>query len=105
MVILFLPKVVSVLTTLGRPEDLDRFASQRRLVMSALVETMISIVLAPINMALNSKFALFSLVGQGVSWVTQRRGSEGDGPDWREAIITHGGHTMFGMIWGACSYI
>src|SRR5690606_20056266 len=39
------------------------------------------------------------------SWVTQRRGTEGDGTDWREAIITHGGHTVFGLVWGVCSYI
>jgi membrane glycosyltransferase len=37
--------------------------------------------------------------------VTQRRGTEGDGTDWREAIITHGGHTAFGVVWGVCSYI
>jgi membrane glycosyltransferase len=105
MVMLFLPKLASVFLTLGRPEDLERFGGRRRLVVSAVAETMISILLAPLNMAFNSKFVLFSLVGQGVSWVTQRRGSEGDGTDWREAIITHGGHTTFGMIWGVCSYI
>jgi membrane glycosyltransferase len=105
MVMLFLPKIASVVLTLGRPEEVERFGGRRRLVVSALVETMISIVLAPINMAFNSKFVLFSLVGQGVSWVTQRRGSEGDGTDWREAIITHGGQTIFGLVWGVCSYI
>jgi membrane glycosyltransferase len=105
MLMLFLPKIVSVIVTLGRPEEVERFGGRRRLVTSALLETVISALLAPINMAFNSKFVLFILLGQGVSWVTQRRGTEGDGTDWREAIITHAGHTTFGVVWGVCSYI
>jgi membrane glycosyltransferase len=105
MLMLFLPKIVSVIVTLGRPDDVERFGGKRRLVTSALLETLISALLAPINMAFNAKFVLFTLLGQGVSWVTQRRGTEGDGTDWREAIITHSGHTAFGLIWGVCSYI
>lgn len=105
MMMLFLPKIVSVIVTLGQPEDVERFGGRRRLLTSALLETVVSALLAPINMAFNSKFVLFILLGQGVSWVTQRRGTEGDGTDWREAIITHAGHTTFGLIWGVCSYI
>jgi membrane glycosyltransferase len=74
-------------------------------VMSAISETVLSALQAPINMAFNSKFVLTTLLGQGVSWVTQRRGTEGDGTDWREAILTHGGMTGFGLVWGISSYI
>lgn len=105
MLLLFLPKVVSVVFTMGREEEVERFGGRRKLVASAVAETLISALLAPINMAFNSKFVLFTLLGQGVSWVTQRRGTEGDGTDWREAIITHGGQTVFGIVWGVCSYI
>src|SRR5687768_9118035 len=105
MLMLFLPKIVSLVVTLSRPEDLERFGGRRRVTLSVLGETLISALLAPINMAFNAKFVIFSLLGQGVSWVTQRRGSESDGTDWREAIITHGGQTVFGLVWGVCSYI
>jgi len=105
MVLLFLPKVVSVVVTLGRRGEAARFGGARRLIASALAETLISALLAPINLIFHSKFVLFTLLGQGVSWVTQRRGTEGDGTDWREAIITHGAHTACGVIWGVCSYI
>ena len=105
MLLLFLPKVVSVVVTLGRREEAERFGGGRRLIVSALAETALSVLLAPINMAFNAKFVLFTLLGQGVSWVTQRRTSEGDGTDWREAIITHGGQTVFGLFWGGSSYI
>lgn len=105
MVLLFLPKIVSVIVTLGRPEEALKFGGRNRLILSALGEAAISVLLAPINMAFNSKFVLFTLLGQGVSWVTQRRGGDGDGTDWREAIITHGGQTAFGFVWGISSYI
>jgi membrane glycosyltransferase len=105
LVLLFLPKVVSVASLLGRREEVQRFGGRRRLIASAFVETLISVLLAPVNMCFNSKFVVFTLLGQGVSWVTQRRGTEGDGTDWREAIITHGGQTIFGAVWGVCAYV
>lgn len=105
MVLLFLPKVMSVIVTMRDASETARFGGRLRLVASALGETLISAALAPINMLFNSKFVLFTLLGQGVSWVAQRRGTEGDGTDWREAIITHGGQTAFGIVWGISCYI
>ncbi len=104
MVLLFLPKLVSVVVTLGRREDAERFGGKRRLVTSALLEVIVSALLAPVNMAFNAKFVLFTLLGQGVSWVAQKRGGD-DGTDWREAIITHGGHTAFGVVWGVSAFV
>jgi membrane glycosyltransferase len=73
--------------------------------LSALLEIAVSVLLAPINMMFNAKFVVFALLGQGVSWVTQKRGSDDDGTDWREAIITHGGQTGFGIVWGLSTLI
>lgn len=105
MVLLFLPKIVSVVVTMGRAEEVIRYGGRVRLLLSALLETVISALLAPVNMLFNAKFVVFILLGQGVSWVTQKRGSDDDGSDWREAIITHGGQTGFGIIWGVSSFI
>ncbi len=105
LLLLFLPKLVSVVLTLGNPEAVGRFGGRLRLVMSAVLETAASALLAPVNMMFNAKFVLFTLLGQGVGWVTQQRGADDDGSDWREAIITHGGQTAFGVIWGLSSYI
>jgi membrane glycosyltransferase len=102
LLLLFLPKLVSVVLTLGNPEAVGRFGGRLRLVMSAVLETAASVLLAPVNMMFNAKFVL---LGQGVGWVTQQRGADDDGSDWREAIITHGGQTAFGLIWGLSSYI
>ena len=105
MLLIFLPKIVSVVVTLGNAEAAERFGGRRRLVASALAETLLSTLLAPINMAFNSKFVLFTLLGQGVSWITQKRGADDDGTDWREAILTNGGQTLFGLVWGVSAFI
>ncbi len=105
MLVIFVPKIVSVVVTLGDRAQAEKFGGSRRLVVSAVLETVLSTLLAPINMAFNSKFVLFTLLGQGVSWVTQKRGADEDGSDWREAIITHGGQTLFGLVWGVSSFI
>ncbi len=104
MLLLFLPKIIGVYTTIKRKADAARFGGRGPLMVSALLEIVLSALLAPMNMFFNSKFVFFSLLGQGVSWVTQRRGTE-DGTDWREAIITHGGQTVFGLVWGVSSFI
>ncbi len=105
MLLIFVPKIVSVVVTLGDRADAARFGGKTRLVVSALLETVVSALLAPINMVFNSKFVLFTLLGQGVAWVTQKRGSDDDGTDWREAIITHGGQTAFGLVWGVSAFV
>ena len=105
MLLLFLPKVASVAVMMGRPEEVGCFGGRLRLVASFLGESVISVLLAPINMVFHSKFVLFTLLGQGVTWLTQRRGAEDDGTDWREAILTHGGQTAFGLVWGISSLI
>jgi membrane glycosyltransferase len=104
MLLLFLPKIVGVIVTLQDKERARLFGGGPRLVISAILEIALSVLLAPINMMFNSKFVLFTLLGQGVAWVTQKRGAE-DGTDWREAIITHGGQTGFGLVWGVSAFI
>jgi len=105
MLLLFLPKILSVAVTLRNPEDTGAFGGPFRLIVSAMMEAAVSALLAPINMLFNSKFVVLTLLGKGVSWVSQQRGVSDDNTDWREAILTHGGHTLFGLLWGVSAFI
>jgi len=105
MLLLFLPKFVSVVVTLGRGAEVALYGGRGRLVASAVLEAAVSMLLAPINMIFNTRFVVFTLLGQGVSWVAQKRAADVDGTDWREAIITHGFQTVFGVVWGVSSMI
>jgi membrane glycosyltransferase len=105
MLLLFLPKFASVVVLLGRSEEVARFGGRWRLGASAVLEALGSILLAPIMMIFNTKFVIFTLLGQGVGWVAQKRSADEDGTDWRAAIITHGLQTVFGLFWGVSSLI
>ena len=104
MLMLFLPKIISVILTVQNKEAAKSFGGRGPVMISALLEMVFSALLAPINMLFNSKFVLFILLGQGVTWVTQNRGIDDD-TDWREAILTHAPHMAFGIVWGASSYV
>jgi len=56
-------------------------------------------------MMFNARFVLFTLLGQGIGWITQRRDAGEDGTDWREAILTHWQQTVFGTVWGVSTFI
>jgi membrane glycosyltransferase len=105
MLMLFLPKLVSVVVLLGREDEVREYGGRWRLILSALLEAFGSMLMAPINMIFNTKFVIFTLLGQGVAWVAQKRSADDDGTDWREAIITHGPQTVFGLVWGVSSLI
>jgi membrane glycosyltransferase len=68
------------------------------LLASGILEQAVSTLLAPVQMLFHSRFVLSVLLGHPVHWVSQARAG-GDGLDWRTAILTHGGHTMIGMVW------
>jgi membrane glycosyltransferase len=81
---------------LGRQEE-AQFGGRWRVVLSASWRPWAPCSSRPINMIFNTKFVLFTLLGQGVGWVAQKRSADEDGTDWREAIITHGPQTLFGL--------
>ncbi len=103
LLLLFLPKVMGVVLALKNHRG-KAYGGAFRLVLSALLETLASMLLAPINMMFNTKFVVYILMGQGVGWVTQKRDANED-TDWREAIITHAGQMAFGIVWGVSAFI
>jgi membrane glycosyltransferase len=105
MLLLFLPKFASFVVMLGRKEEAALFGGRWRLAASTILEALGSMLLAPINMIFNTRFVIFTLLGQGIGWVAQKRSADEDGTDWREAIITHGTQTVFGIVWGVSSLI
>lgn len=104
MLFIFLPKVVATVWTLGDRDRTRAFGGPILMVASVVAEMFMSMLLAPIQMLFHSKFVLFTILGQGVTWATQNRSASG-GTDWRTAIMTHWGHTAFGFFWGVLAYM
>jgi membrane glycosyltransferase len=103
MLLLFLPKFISILIALNERRA-EAYGGPARVIVSAFLEMFASALLAPINMMFHARFVVDILLGQGVTWVTQKREAEDDA-DWREAILTHSLQTVFGLVWGASAFI
>jgi membrane glycosyltransferase len=98
MGLLFFPKLLALIDLRRRSGEAKQFGGWPRVVGSVVLETAIFTLMAPVLMLFHTKFIFLTLSGRGVAWVAQRRGADGD-PEWREAILTHAGHTMVGAGW------
>jgi membrane glycosyltransferase len=98
MVVLFLPKVLSLIDlALDRPRA-RAFGGVSRAVISAIIETAFSALQAPIQMLWHTKFVVSNFLGSDTPWGTQQRITTG--VSWGEAIKRHAMHTLIGLVWG-----
>jgi membrane glycosyltransferase len=101
-VLLFLPKILSVgLIAVHRPE-VRRFGGAFRLAASAFVESLLSMLLAPIRMLFHTRFVLGALFGWSITWKSPPR--EDTETRWQEALRHHGAHSLLGLAWAAGVY-
>lgn len=100
-VILFLPKLFSVILIVlkGRTRLFGGFP---KLILSIIVEIILSTLLAPIRMLFHSKFVFITLLGQKIGWGPQQRDDRGTG--WLEAIRFHGFGMVFALLWGTAMF-
>ena len=92
-VVLFLPKLLSLSLQLGRRRGLG-FGGRPAAAGSMVMETLFSMLLAPVMMLFHSIFVLRILTGAAVGWPPQPRGDRGT--DWRTALRRHVGHLLLG---------
>jgi membrane glycosyltransferase len=93
--ILFLPKALGLLLA-GVRRRTD-FGGVVRLVTGGVVETMFSVVLAPLMMLYHTRFVLGILTGHDVAWAPQQREDRAVG--WREAMTATAGSTVLAAGW------
>ena len=64
--------------------------------VSVLIETLISMLVAPVMMAFHTTFVVFTLLGRRVSWVAQPRDEQGQ--SLSAAVATHWQQTAAGVL-------
>lgn len=97
-IILFLPKICSVVFVVFRQRRAQEFGGTARLVISSVMEIAFSTLLAPTRMLFHARFVFLTLLGRRISWEAQERGDLGTG--WGQALRFHGGATVFALGWG-----
>ncbi len=101
LVLLFGPKLFAVADLLRQPGGARPFGGLKAVLTGVAWESLFSVLLAPALMLFHAQFVVATVLGRGVSWVTQRRGGgrEEDPTEWREARAMLFGHTVTGVIW------
>lgn len=69
--------------------------------MSVVMETLVSVLLAPIKMLYHSAYVLGALLNLSLSWAGQNRTEE---TRWREALLTQAPGMVIGLAWSAFAW-
>jgi membrane glycosyltransferase len=101
-IILFLPKVLSILLLVLHERNARAYGGVARLTLSVMLEIVLSSLLAPIRMTFHSRFVVQNLLGRTVTWRSQ--GREDAETSWSEAVRHHGFDTLFASAWGISLY-
>ena len=97
IVLLFAPKLLAL--TLALVRHRRRFGGVARLLLSALLEMLFAVMIAPLMMMYHTRFVTSVLYGYGVTWKPQVR--EGADVAWPEAWRGTVGITAVGLTWAA----
>jgi membrane glycosyltransferase len=102
LILLFLPKLIAVCRAILSPPIRRSFGGASRIVIGALLESLLSMLLAPCIMATHTAMVAGILAGKSVGWGTQNR--ETDGTPWPDALRFHAFPTLLGIVWTAVAF-
>lgn len=97
--LLFLPKMLALGLALSRRACAQAFGGRARLVLGTMLETMVSVLIAPIMMMLHTYFVGSLVLGRAVGWDPQNRSDRG--LSFGEAASAFGVLVVAALIWGA----
>jgi len=100
--LLLLPKVAGILLCLTDRRQRVAFGGTRRVLTSALVESVFATLIAPVMMLLHAYFVVSILCGHTVSWNPQTR--DGRSIGLQEAASYLLIPTLIGGVWGAATF-
>ncbi len=95
-VLLLAPKVISLIAIIAKGEA-KRYGGAAKLLLSALLEFLHSVLLAPVRMLFHTIFVLAALTGVKLAWKSPPRGDAATG--WGEAIGRHALGTVLALTW------
>jgi membrane glycosyltransferase len=72
--------------------------------ISSMADTFVFTLMAPVLMVFHSQFVVYTVLGKGVRWVTQRRKLDG-GVDWAEVFFNLWPVTAMGVVWAVIAWM
>lgn len=98
MVVLFLPKILGMVLVVQRRQQ-RAYGGVGRLVLSTLIEIVLTSLLAPVRMVTHSWFVVTTIVGKRVKWGAQNR-TDVKVP-WLRALRFHLPGMLLAIAWGS----
>jgi membrane glycosyltransferase len=102
LAMLFLPKLMALIVIASSRTRRRAFGGIVRATISALLETLFSILVAPILMLYQTRFVWAILFRRTIGWPAQQRGDRRT--HFSEAVTAHGMQTLIGLAAGLVSY-
>ena len=102
LTMLFLPKGLALALLLKDSRLRHAYGGMLKATLSVVLETLFSVLTAPVLMLFQTKFVLAILMRRAVGWPPQQRGDHMT--SFSEAAQTHGVQTLIGVIAGVLSY-
>ncbi len=100
--LLFLPKILAVIRGITVGSVRRSFGGAIRLTLGVILETIVSVLLAPCIMFAHTLMVLSIILGRAVGWGNQNR--ETDGTAWGDAIRIHAPQTIIGIVWTGVAF-
>ncbi len=100
--LLFLPKILAITGAVLVPRVRRSFGGIFPLLAGGLLETVVSMLLAPCMMLAHTLMVLSIVSGRAVGWGNQSR--ETDGTAWADACRFHAIPTIIGIGWGFLAF-
>jgi len=97
LTLLFLPKLLSVV--LIWIQGSREYGGGIRLLLSMILETLFSMLLAPVRMLFHTVFVTAAFLGWSVQWKSPQRAD--NATPWGEALRRHGSQMLLGVLWTA----
>jgi membrane glycosyltransferase len=95
-VLLLAPKVISIFAIIMRGQA-KRYGGADKLLLSALLELLHSVLLAPVRMLFHTQFVLAALTGLKLEWKSPPRNDDATG--WGEAVRVHALGSLLALTW------
>ncbi|SQC93963.1 Glucans biosynthesis glucosyltransferase H [Cedecea neteri] len=95
MVLLFLPKLLSIILIWCKGSK--EYGGFLRVTCSLLLEVLFSVLLAPVRMLFHTVFVVSAFLGWEVVWNSPQR--DDDSTPWGEAFMRHGSQLLLGLVW------
>ena len=99
LILLFLPRVLGVVTSLKRARE---FGGAVPLLVGALLENLLSILMAPVLMMFHTFFVLSTILGLQIKWTTQNRTDSG--LSFSHCLNWYGWLTVLGLVTGPLAF-